>query len=50
MTGETYKTTYDDAGEYTVKVTVTDGEFETSQIVPVTVRDVNRPPVFVTPA
>jgi PKD repeat protein len=50
MTGDTYKTTYDDAGNYTVKVTVTDGEFNTSQVVHITVLDVNRPPVFIVPA
>jgi hypothetical protein len=50
MTSDTYKTTYEDAGSYTVKVTVTDGEFTASQTVPVTVQDVNRPPVFVNPA
>lgn len=50
MTGPTYTTTYDDAGEYTVKVIVTDGVFTTSEIVHITVLDRNRPPVFVTPA
>ena len=50
MTGDTYKTTYDDAGSYTVKVTVTDGVFNTTQVVKVTVIDQNRPPVFVVPA
>ena len=50
MDSDTYQTTYDDAGEYTVKVTVTDGVLSTSQVVPITVVDVNRPPVFVTPA
>ena len=50
MTSDTYKTTYDDAGSYTVKVSVTDGVFNASQVVHVTVIDVNRPPVFVVPA
>ena len=50
MTGDTYKTTYDDAGSYTVKITVTDGQFTATQTVHVTVEDVNRPPVFVSPA
>jgi hypothetical protein len=50
MTSDTYKTTFEDAGTYTVKVTVTDGVFSTSQVVQVTVTDVNRPPVFVSPA
>jgi hypothetical protein len=50
MSSDMYKTTYEDAGSYTVKVTVSDGEYEATQIVHVTVVDVNRPPVFVTPA
>jgi hypothetical protein len=50
MTSDTYKTTYEDAGTYTVKVEVTDGEFTASDVVQVTVVDVNRPPVFVSPA
>jgi hypothetical protein len=50
MTSDTYRTTYDDAGNYTAKVIVTDGTFTTEQIVRITVIDVNRPPVFVTPA
>ncbi len=50
MTSDTYETGYDDAGEYTVKVSVTDGAFTTSQVVHITVEDMNRPPVFVTPA
>ncbi|PIN86047.1 hypothetical protein COV19_06875 [Candidatus Woesearchaeota archaeon CG10_big_fil_rev_8_21_14_0_10_44_13] len=43
MTGPTYTTGYDDAGQYTVKVTVSDGKLETSQDVKVTVKDNNRP-------
>jgi len=50
MTRDTYTTTYDDAGSYTVKVSVTDGVFTTDQVIHVTVADQNRPPVFVTPA
>ena len=50
MTTDAYKTTYNDAGSYTAKVTVTDGEFTTIQVVNIVVVDVNRPPVFVTPA
>ncbi len=50
MDSPTRKTTYDDAGNYTVKVSVSDGTFTADQVVRVTVRDVNRPPVFVTPA
>ena len=50
MNSETYITTYDDAGEYTVTVIVTDGEFEVQQTFDVTVMDKNRPPVFKVPA
>jgi hypothetical protein len=50
MSSDMYKTTYEDAGSYTVKVTVSDGVYEATQVVHVTVVDVNRPPVFVTPA
>jgi hypothetical protein len=50
LTNDTYKTTYDDAGNYTVKVTVSDGVYNTTQIVHITVNDVNRAPVFVMPA
>jgi hypothetical protein len=50
MTADTKKTDYGDAGEYTAKVVVADGEYETSQVVHVTVLKVNRPPVFVVPA
>jgi hypothetical protein len=50
MTADTYQTTYSDAGEYTVTISVTDGEYTATQKVDITVRDVNRPPVFVTPA
>ncbi len=49
MTSEVYATTYDDAGEHYVKVTVSDGELEVSQNVKVTVANLNRPPVFVVP-
>jgi len=49
MNSEEYQTSYDDAGVYTVKVTVSDGTFVTDDVVQVTVNDVNRPPVFVTP-
>ncbi len=41
-----WETTYDDAGEYTVKVTVSDGEDEVSQEVEITVENVNRPPII----
>lgn len=60
MKTDTYATTYDDAyakgcdkpgcsATYKVTVTVTDGQFNVSQDVYVTVKDKNRPPVFVTP-
>ena len=50
MTSDTYTTTYVDAGDYTTKVVVSDGVLETSQVVHITIVDVNRPPRFVTPA
>ena len=50
MNTATYTTTYDDAGEYTVTVIVSDDEFETKQTFKVTVLDKNRPPVFKMPA
>lgn len=50
MENPTYTTTYDDAGEYTTRVTVSDGTHTVSEVVHITVRDRNRPPVFVTPA
>lgn len=43
----TWETTYDDSGEYIVKVTASDGVDETSQDVKVTVENVNRAPVIV---
>jgi hypothetical protein len=46
---ETYTTTYDDAGVHNVTVTVSDGELEVSQLVEITVNNVNRPPVFKIP-
>lgn len=49
MTSPVYTTTYDDAGTYTVKVTVSDGQFSDSQVVHITVIDRNRPPQFVVP-
>jgi hypothetical protein len=50
MNSETYTTTYDDAGEYTVTVTVSDGEYEAKQTFKVTVLDKNRAPIFKVPA
>lgn len=47
MTTDTYTTTYDDAGEYVVTVTVSDSTHEVSQDVAITVLNKNRPPVFV---
>ncbi len=49
MTSPTYTTTYDDAGTYTTKVTVSDGQFSDSQVVHITVLDTDRPPVFTVP-
>lgn len=47
MTSQERKTDYDDAGEYTVKVTATDGFLSTEQIVHITIKDKNRPPYFI---
>ena len=47
MTSDTYTTTYTDAGEHVVTVTVSDGQESVSQDVVITVNDVNRPPEFV---
>ncbi len=47
MTSDTKKLDYNSAGEYIVRVTVSDGVNEKYQDVKVTVEDVNRPPVFV---
>ncbi|MFH2028233.1 MAG: hypothetical protein ABIJ08_03795 [Nanoarchaeota archaeon] len=41
-----WKTTYDNAGEYNVKVTASDGTDEASQTIKVTVENVNRAPVI----
>jgi RHS repeat-associated protein len=41
-----WQTTYDDAGEYITRVTVTDGFSSVSQDVKITVLNVNRPPVL----
>ncbi|KYK27280.1 hypothetical protein AYK26_04045 [Euryarchaeota archaeon SM23-78] len=50
MNSPTYTTTYDDAGEYTVTVVVSDAEYDTKQTIKVTVKDKNRPPIFKVPA
>jgi hypothetical protein len=49
MDSEEYQTTFEDAGLYTVQVTVSDGVLSTSQVVSITVMDKNRPPVFKRP-
>lgn len=46
MTSDTYKTTFEDSGVHTVTVTATDGINKVSKDVQVTVRNVNRAPVF----
>ncbi len=46
MTSSTKKTTFDDAGEYTVIVRASDGHGQTTKEVKVVVEDVNRPPVI----
>ncbi|MFW5865648.1 MAG: Ig-like domain-containing protein [Nanoarchaeota archaeon] len=46
MNSTQYTTTYDDAGEHEVKITVSDEESSVSQNITVTVENVNRPPVF----
>lgn len=43
----TWETTYDDAGDYTVTVTITDNEDEVSQEVEITVENVNRAPIII---
>jgi hypothetical protein len=50
MNSATYATTYVDAGEYSVTVVVSDGEYTTDQTFKVTVLDSNRAPVFKIPA
>lgn len=49
FTSQSYTTTYDDAGSYSVTVSVSDGTFEDSQVVHIMVLDANRPPVFTVP-
>jgi len=41
-----YKTTYEDSGSHTIKVTVSDGTFDTEKIWSVTVNNVNRKPIL----
>ncbi|MBN1645516.1 hypothetical protein JW868_00585 [Candidatus Woesearchaeota archaeon] len=50
MTTNEYLTTYEDAGQYTVTISVGDGDLETVQRVPITVIDKNRAPIFRVPA
>jgi len=50
MNSLSYTTTYEDAGTYTVTVTVSDGTYSAEQTFKVTVLDSNRPPVFRVPA
>jgi hypothetical protein len=47
MNSNTKELNYKSAGEYVVRVTVSDGTKEVSQDVKITVEDVNRPPEFV---
>lgn len=46
MTSSSYKTTYNDAGTYTVTITASDGTESVSQDVNVSVKNVNRAPVL----
>lgn len=46
MDSETRKTTYDDAGEYEVTITASDGFNEVKQTIKIIVNNVNRPPIF----
>ena len=45
-----YTTTFDDAGEHIVTISVSDGQLTKSQDVEITVVNMNRPPVFKIPA
>ncbi|MBN2422109.1 hypothetical protein JXB41_02690 [Candidatus Woesearchaeota archaeon] len=47
MTGAEYETDYEDAGEYIVTVTASDGKTETSKDVKIIVENTNRKPVLV---
>ena len=50
MNTQKYTPTFEDAGEYTVTVIVSDGELETKQTFKVTVLNKNRAPIFKVPA
>ncbi len=41
-----WETTYDDGGEYSATITASDGEDEVSEIVKITIENVNRPPII----
>ncbi|MGE0793346.1 MAG: hypothetical protein AB7V77_04175 [Candidatus Woesearchaeota archaeon] len=47
MNALTYQTTYEDAGEYEVTITATDGVNEISKTVKLIIENVNRPPQFI---
>ncbi|MFH1174964.1 MAG: hypothetical protein V1725_07570 [archaeon] len=49
MTNPSYKTTYDDAGSYSVVIRASDKMHTTTTTVPVLIKNVNRAPVFETP-
>ena len=46
MKSDTYKTTFGDAGNYTVTVTASDGNLQSSKDVKINIKDTNRVPVF----
>jgi len=46
MSSASYKTTFNDAGDHTVRITATDGVASTSEEVRVVVRNVNRAPIL----
>ncbi|GEM_PF-1549723 len=46
MNSDTYKTTFNDVGTHTAKVTASDGILETSKIVAINVNSYNRNPIF----
>jgi hypothetical protein len=48
ISSDAYETTYDDAGQYIVTVTVSDGKDETSQNVSIKIENTNREPQLVT--
>lgn len=47
MNSSTYQTDYEDAGDYNVLITVSDGQLSSQVNVPITIFNTNRPPVFV---